>query len=370
MTRMQIQVDAEEFWPGLQSDIRSAKDYIYIQTLSFEGDTVGKALSDELVASAAPDKRIIADEFYTRHRINDHFLHNPKHWFRKDLRAERDATLSMLRKLEANGVGVRLANPSGPIVVRFLHRNHKKMALIDDRVTYIGGINFAEHNFEWHDLMVRIEDPDLTRFLREDFITTWRGDHANTSKSFDSIDLYRFDGENNSNTFEPVLDLIRNARESVFILSPYVAYPFYAALRQAREGGARVVVISPDLNNWGVMREYVIWESMRADIELRMYQGRMMHAKAMLVDDRYLIVGSSNFDFLSAEFMQEIVAVITNQDLISQFKERVLERDLPNTTLCKETVGDLRGFYHIGRLKLMSAIFKTVGRIVPEGGVK
>ena len=165
MSRIKIQIDADEFWPSLQNDIRSAKDYVYLQTLSFEGDKVGHALAKELSASPATDRRVVVDEFYTVHRINDNFLHNPKHWADKEIRRERDATLAMLKALEADGVGVMLTNPSGPIVVKFLRRNHKKMVVIDDRIAYIGGINFTEHNFEWHDMMLRIEDPELSRFL-------------------------------------------------------------------------------------------------------------------------------------------------------------------------------------------------------------
>jgi len=368
MMRMQFQVDAQEFWPSLQSDIRSARDYIYLQTLSFESDEVGRALARELTACGAPDRRVIADEFYSKHRINDNFLYNPKHWFDKSLRDERDETLAMFRDLETNGVQVKLANPSGPFAVRFLHRDHKKIIVIDDSVAYIGGINFSEHNFAWHDMMCRIEDPALVRFLKEDFDCTWRGEHANTSRKFNGLELYRFDGKSNAKTFQPILDLIGGAKESVYIASPYIGYPFYDALRQARANGAKVVLITPDLNNWGFMREYVIWESARSDIDLRFYHGRMAHLKAMLIDDRWLIVGSSNFDFLSAEFLQEVVAVVKDPSAIAQFKEKVLDKDLENTTRCDEKIGDLRGLYHITRLKLLSAIFKTAGKIVPDGG--
>ena len=79
--RIQIQVDAEEFWPSLQNDIRSASDTVYIQTLSFEGDRVGKDLSRELLASDAGDRRVIADEFYTKYKINDKFYFKPQHFF-------------------------------------------------------------------------------------------------------------------------------------------------------------------------------------------------------------------------------------------------------------------------------------------------
>lgn len=366
---MQIQIDATEFWPSLREDIRSAKEYVYLQTLSFEGDSVGKELASELSACKADDRRVVVDEFYTKHRINDHFLHNPKRWFGgSEFHEERDKTLAMMRGLEADGVGVKLTNPSGPIVASFLRRNHKKLIVIDNRITYIGGINFTEHNFEWHDMMLRIEDSELTAFLKDDFLDTWQGEHANTSRKFgDDIELYRFDGRTNRTTFRPILDLIRSARKSIYILSPYIAYPFYEALRGAIANGAKVVLITPDNNNWVTMKKYVIWESVRAGVSLRMYQGRMAHLKAMLIDDEHLIVGSSNFDFLSSELMQEVVAVISNKQTIAEFREKVLDVDLKKTIPNEEKVSHLRGLYHISQLKLMPILVGAVEKIVTFG---
>jgi cardiolipin synthase A/B len=367
MTRIQLQIDASEFWPSLQRDIREATEYVYIQSMSFEADRVGKALAAELTACRAADRRIIADEFYTVRRINDNFLHNPKHWFNKAVWQERDDTLAMLEQLRADGVGVKLTNPSGPISVKFLKRNHKKIMAIDDRIVYIGGLNFTEHNFEWHDMMVRIEDAELTRFLKEDFQSTWEGRHDNTSRQFRDIEVYRFDGVHNRVTFQPILDLIADAKRSIYVISPYIAFPFYDPLRKAIANGVEVVLIAPENNNWITMREYLIWESAKAGVDLRMYQGRMMHLKAMLIDDSRLIVGSSNFDFLSSTLMQEVVAVITDKGVIDDFKRRVLDVDLRNTTANTEHVSNAKGLYHIARLKLMPIIVGFLEKIFTLG---
>jgi cardiolipin synthase len=365
--RIQIQVDADEFWPSLQRDIKEARDYVFLQSLSFEGDSVGRAVANELLESKAKDRRVIADEFYTVHRINDHYLHNPKHWFRKDLRLERAATLQMMRNLEHGGVGVKLANPSGPFTIRVLDRNHKKIAVVDDRVAYIGGINFSEHNFAWHDMMLRIEDADVTRFLAEDFEATWRGENLNTSRAFEGIEMYRFDGLTNPKAFQPILDLIANARESVFIVSPYITYPFFEAVRRARSNGAKVVLIAPDDNNWGVLREYLIWEAARWDVDLMLYEGRMSHLKAILVDDAHLIAGSSNFDFLSYRHMQEIVGVVTDRSAIDSFKRSILEPDLARSHRSTEHVSQLRGFYHLARLKIWCGVSRGFCSLLPGG---
>ena len=63
-----------------------ASDYVYLQSLSYEGDHTGKAISDLMLRSGAPDRRVIADDYYTRHKINDKSLHNPKNWFDRSIR--------------------------------------------------------------------------------------------------------------------------------------------------------------------------------------------------------------------------------------------------------------------------------------------
>ena len=53
--------------------------------------------------------------------------------------------------------------------------------------------------------------------------------------------------------------------------------------------------------------------------------------KAMLIDDEYLIIGSCNFDCFSYYFEQEIVAVLTDANIIRQFKEKVIDVDNANS---------------------------------------
>ena len=365
--RMEILIDAAEFWPRLEADIHGARDRVLLQTLSFEGDKAGHGVADAMLASQATDRRIIADEFYTRHRVNDHYLHNPKHWGRKDLRAERDATLGMMDRLRSNGVDVKLANPSSPMTLNFIWRNHKKIAVIDETAGYIGGINFSDHNFEWHDMMLRIECPEVAKFLAGDFEETWHGRDQNTSRKFDGIEIFTFDGCNNRVDFKPLMELIANAKKSVTILSPYITYPFFEPVRRAQENGAKVVLIAPDNNNWGVLWEYLVWETTKWRIDLMLYDGTMSHLKAMLIDDEHLVLGSSNFDFLSYCHMQEIVGVVTDPGVIADFKKRVIEPDLARAHLSRERVPEWRGIYHIARLKTLSAIFQGVAKIFRPG---
>ena len=57
----------------------------------------------------------------------------------------------------------------------------------------------------------------------------------------------------------------------------------------------------------------------------------MTHLKAMLIDDQYLIAGSSNFDYLSYRLYQETIAIVTDRRAISEFSERVMLPDLASS---------------------------------------
>ena len=108
-------------------------------------------------------RRILIDD-YTRFWLSDRFIYGPRALRDPDLQAEVKATRAMIRGLREGGVGVRFVSPLGFLFRRLAVRDHKKIVLVDDDVAYIGGINFSDHNFEWHDMMLRFEDRDIARF--------------------------------------------------------------------------------------------------------------------------------------------------------------------------------------------------------------
>ena len=68
----------------------------------------------------------------------------------------------------------------------------------------------------------------------------------------------------------------------------------------------------------------------------------MTHLKGMLIDQKYLIFGSSNYDYLSYQFHQEIVAIISNPGLISEYTARVFQQDMSNSQPVNRT-GYIKG---------------------------
>jgi cardiolipin synthase A/B len=340
---VELLVNFNEFWSRLRGDIVRAHASVFVQTFAFEGDSVGNQLAEALLSSPAPDKRVLADSF-TRIVLSDRFRYSPANILDSELRHEARETETMRRELESAGTKIRFTNAYRPTPRTLLSRNHKKLIVIDDSTAYIGGINFSEHNAAWHDTMLRIDDAGAVAFLREDFLSTWNGGNRFAHGEFHELELLTLDGRDNRRAFQRVLNLIDEAREAIFVESPYITFPFYERLRVAAGRGVNVKVVTPGQNNWSYFANYARLESARSKIDLRLYRRGMSHLKAMLIDDEVLIAGSSNFDYLSYRLYQEIIGVFTNPALISDFRERVMLPDVANSTAvdCQASAFDLR----------------------------
>lgn len=348
--RVSILVDSTAFWKALRADLAEAREYAYFQTYSFDGDSVGTALTEELLAARVGDRRLLIDS-YTRANQSDRWIPAPGYLFDRELREEVRNTRSLIAALRSGGAGVRFGRPFGFMGHRVLRRDHKKLMLFDDRVAYLGGINFSEHNFEWHDFMIRIEDAEVVRFLKRDFLCSWDGRSERASGRFSTLglDLHTLPGRGNREAFGGLVTRIGNAERSIQVISPYLGPPFTRHLAAAAARGVKVQVINPLDNNLGYLQRYLFAEAARSGFELHLYQDRMIHMKCMLIDDSVLVTGSSNFDLLSYHgFLAEIVAVIRSRSVIDDFHRRVLEPLLAGSRPFRP--GDVRGSGPLARL--------------------
>lgn len=360
--RAEILVDSGEFWTRLRTDLRDARSYTYLQTFSFEGDSVGLALGDELLRCGAPDRRVLVDSF-TRIIQNDRLIHGPRGLLDPALRAEVRMTRRLIRDLRAAGVGLRFTNPLGVGFLRVFHRNHKKLALIDDRVAYVGGINFCEHNFQWHDVMFRIEAPEVAAFLRDDFLASWTGRPLCRAFELPGLEIHTLSGRGNPAAFRRVFEAFRRARRSITVVSPYLSPPFTGPLRAARARGVQVRILSPAENNRLFLKRFITSEANRAGFDLHFYPGRMNHTKGALVDDHTLIAGSSNFDGLSYRLLSEIVLITTLPELVAGFRTRVLEPDLAVSSRHRRTSRTSRGGLRRLSTRLLSGLTAVLSPI-------
>ena len=329
--RLRLLVDSAEFREAVAADLSAARRSAFIQAMTFEGDTAGRDMAGLLLASPAGDRRVLIDAF-TRHVLSDRFRWWPRNLVSAEVWREAFATDRMVRGMRRQGAGVRFVNPAGAFFHRFPARNHKKLVVVDGRVAYVGGINFSDHNFAWHDLMLRIEDERTAGFLHADFLATWAGHDCAGSLRLPGLTLHTLDGRQNETVFEEVLDLVAVARQEIFLECPYVTDPFLRELERAARRGVKVRVVTAERHNFPLLREALVHAAARAPLEVRLYPGRMTHVKALLVDGRRLVLGSANFDVWSYHSQQEYLLVAAEPGIIEDFRRRVAEPDLACST--------------------------------------
>ncbi len=303
-----------------------AQRQVWLQTFSFEGDRVGRMLGRALLASPAVDRRLLVDGYSLLYH-SDRIIPGPA-WLDPELRREFYLTRRWMRRLRAAGVRFRFGNPPGPLPTGVVRRNHKKLAVVDERVSYLGGINFSEHNFAWHDMMLRVESEDLARVLAKDFTESWVGRGVARDVTVGPLRVVSLNGRANARGLLPVLQAIGGARRSIDVVSAYLSHPFTHVLAEARRRGVRIRILTPGENNKPNLACHVEEQANRFGFELYRFAGGMSHMKAMLVDDELLIAGSSNFDFMSYHILEELIVMTRDREVVATFRTRVWEPDL------------------------------------------
>jgi cardiolipin synthase len=315
-------VGADAFMTNLEKDAKAARESLFVQAMTFEGDSAGERLMQMMIDSPAKDKRLIVDNF-SRYVVSDHFVFEPKYLTDPAFRAEISNTQTLVRKGRRHGVQVKFVNPVGPLLMRYPLRNHKKMAVLDGEINYLGGINFSEHNFEWFDFMIRCNGPELTKHVQDDFLKTWTGFNQSAIKQAGESQLFLLNGAKSKAEHRKLFDLVRQAKKNVTIISPYLSNPLLKVLKYETNPAVAIEVITPANNNKGLFAELMKNVLSEGKITGWYYPG-MLHMKCIMIDDEVLIYGSSNYDVVSYYFEQEIVVSTREKQIISDFSEQMI----------------------------------------------
>ena len=314
-------VSAPEFVSEVEPAILEARRRVLFQVMTFEMDSVGRYFWDLLARSPAEEKILCVDAFSTV-KISDDLVFSPRFLSDPGFRREVRDTRSLLRLGERDGVRIVVTNPMGCMWRKFPFRNHKKMMVVDDQA-FLGGINLSEHNFRWHDLMMRTGCPTLVDALARDFHHTLCGVNASRIAPTGLGKLYFLDGRRSRAEYEELFTTIAHAQKSVDVISPYLSDPLLERLTRL-PASVRVRVINPARNNKAVMQQTLFRATAGSNLEIFLYQPEMCHVKAVLVDGAQLMLGSCNFDFVAYDLQQEVVLCTDDPGAVRQFRDRVL----------------------------------------------
>ena len=344
-------VDSEEFCTSIEAAILQARHRVLIQVMTFEMDNVGHRFWDVLTRSPAREKILCVDAF-SRAKISDDLVFGSRFLTDSSFRREVRDTRKLLRNQERDGVRIVVTNPVGVLGQKYALRNHKKIMVVDD-TAFLGGINFSEHNFSWHDLMLQTKYPPLVESLAADFHQTIAGVNQSSTQEIPFGRLYYLDGRRTQSGFEQLFDEITAARKSIDVISPYVSSPLLERLARMDES-VQVRIINPTANNKPILQQALFKTAASSRLEIRLYEPKMSHLKAILVDDDRLILGSYNFDFVGYEVQQEVVLSTAEPGLVHEFRERVLTPDLNASTpaFAKPARFHHRGGFALGLAKI------------------
>jgi cardiolipin synthase len=269
------------------------------------------------------------------------------------------ARLGFLKPLEEAGGRVDTFLPAIPLR-RPWHincRNHRKIAVIDGRVAFMGSQNIGDEHRgllyprgPWKETHLRVEGPAAQQ-LQDIFVEDWyfasREDLANRTyltrqpACGDSLVQIIPSGPDQEETVLSHIfySALAVARKSIRIATPYFVPDggLILALQNAAYRGLTVEIMVPSKTDsrlilWAARSFYQ--ELLRSGVRIYEYDEGMLHSKTIGIDDRWLMVGSANMDVRSFLLNFEVTASVFDEgiarELTADFsKDRAKSRHIP-----------------------------------------
>lgn len=322
---LQLCFDGVEAYTILMNEIEKANESIYISTYILQNDTTSKSILKALTqkASLGVDVRLLIDS------VGSYELY----FNQRPLQALRDAGgkavffMPILKHPLKNYINLR---------------NHRKIYLFDERVVLTGGMNLEKRYLgpkplkkRWVDMMFRLEGEAVITYLEiffADYEYTTGQKNAIPKKEISHSGSNRIQvvpsGPDMSGDalYEALLNAIYSAGQRVWIVTPYFVPDdtILHALIIAKHKGIDVRLITPQVSNhWiaDIGRSSYMREAEENGIDVMLYQGNMLHTKAVLIDDYAVMLGSVNIDNRSLFLNYEVVSFVYSTPIISQMEE-------------------------------------------------
>ena len=348
--RVELLSGGAEFFPSLIAAIDAARDEVYLETYIYHDDDTGRRITDVLAAAA---RRGVAV-----HVSVDGF-------------GSANLAKSISARFDEAGVQYVVFRPENYswrsglawFSRKRLRRLHRKLALIDRKVAFCGGINILDdHNDPNHgplesprfDFAARVEGPIVGRiaayminqWLRLDLPSAMEN-RAELEKALEAwvtrrewaqvgpegghvrVALVTRDNVGNRRSIERAyLAAIKLAKHDVILCNAYY-FPgrrFRKHLVAAAKRGVRVRLLLQGRPEYPVQHyasQTLYAELLAAGIEIFEYTTSFLHAKVGIVDDAWATVGSSNIDPFSLLLAREANLVVRDRHFTSLLRAKV-----------------------------------------------
>ena len=318
--------DRVKAYETLMDEIKNAQKSISFSTYLLKNDKVTKTIIDALIekASAGVHVRLLLDSLGS---YQLYFFPGPLKKLRK-AGCEVHFFMPLLRLPYQNSINLR---------------NHRKIYLFDETTLITGGMNLstmymgpAKESGQWEDILFKTQG-DATYQYAQIFEADWAYASGSPLRqaALPSEKVYGDayiqvvpsgpDIEGDA-LFEALISAIHSATERIWIVTPYFLpdESLMLALQIARHKGLDIKLITPkqsdhfvaDLSRSSYMRELV-----ENGIDLVLYNGNILHAKAILFDRSAVMIGSVNIDNRSLLLNYEAVSFAYSKAIISEIEE-------------------------------------------------
>lgn len=329
--RIELLVDGDEFYPALHDAIAAARDSIHLQSFIIARDATGRELVEHLAARARDGVavRLLYDRFGSTY-------------------AHYGATFRPARRA---GVKVASISHASPLRGRFQVnlRNHRKVAVIDGRIGFTGGINVGDLNLSARaggapirDYHLFVSGPAVSE-LQLQFVADWS--FASGEPPAELVLERYFPAQ--ERTGDALVNVVQGgpysggqaltdllfaaigaATRSLRIVTPYFVpnEPILQAIRAAARRGVDTRLVVPQLgNHWYV--DYAARSLYTSLLEsgVRIFERRppFSHAKALVVDESYAVLGSPNLDYRSLHLNFETAVEVAEPAFLSRLNEQI-----------------------------------------------
>jgi len=324
-----------EFFPRLCADIDAAQHSICLETYIFAADGTGQMVAAALQRAAARGVvvRVMLDGFGSAEL--------PQHW---------------VDELRTAGVEVEwFRRKISPLTLRRsrLRRMHRKLAVMDGEVAFVGGINIIDDVEGYSgffvprlDYAVRVQGAVAgeihTAMRRLWSAVSWanfrgRGkriqrfvfDRLKQVAASDIAFLLRDNLRHRRDIERAYLRAIAGAQQEIIIASAYFlpGRVFRRALVQATRRGVRVVLLLQGRVEYRLQHyaTHALYDRLlAAGIEIYEYQASYLHAKVAVVDGQWATVGSSNIDPFSLLLAREANLAVQDAGFAGELRASLL----------------------------------------------
>jgi cardiolipin synthase len=257
---------------------------------------------------------------------------------------------------------------------RFDLRNHRKIAVVDGTVAYIGSQNLINCDFKpgiiYEELVARVTGPVVLQ-LQAVFLTDYYLESQNNLLGPEFFPAVRSEGDvaaqalpsgpgfPQANAQRLIVSLLHAAQKRAVITAPYFI-PDEALLDAMKIAVLRGVdvhlVVSRTADQVLVCQAQHSYyeELLQAGVQIHLYREHLMHAKHLTFDDQIAIIGSSNLDMRSFLLNAEISLIVHDPQVaaaLGRVQERYFEEsDLLTLEIWQRRPGWRKVFENTARL--------------------